>query len=191
MTLPKGARGRFVAIGLLLVPLILLANFGVRPLIGAYMGMTDGIAQAEDDIARLSRILSERPSLEASATHLRKTQATAPFLLAGESATLAAAGLQRHLQTVADQAGVQVVSVRVEEPAADGPLERIALLVRLQADNRGLRDLLYALETGTPYLFVEALNVSVRSGRRAVLADPVDVRLTLSGLRTPGMETGG
>jgi len=185
MTLPVGPRGRFLAIALLAIPVVLLLHFAVFPLLAAYGDIRDDIAEAQQEIPRYRRIIAERPALEAAAKHLQHEQSATGLLLEGDNPALAAAGLQRRLQDIAEQHGARVLSVRVDTPVADGPLQRVSVQARLQADSRGLRDPLQALETGAPYLFVESLNINARAARRGTPTDALDVRLTLSGLRVP------
>ena len=190
MTFPVGLRGRVTAVALLLIPIILLINFVVGPLIEAYTGHTDDIVAMQEDIIRYRRVIGELPSLKAAAAKLEQAKPLAPFLLTGSNAAIAAAGLQRRLQDVAKEHGVRIVSLRVQPPVPEGPLERISVQARLQTNGRGLRDALYGLEAGTPYLFVDSLNINTGARRRGSNYDNLQVRMTLSGLRTPDRNKG-
>ena len=189
MNLPVGLRGRLVALGLLLTPLILVIHFGVRPLASAYLEVNDDIVNLREDISRYQGIIGELPDLQTAMNRLRRIQPLAPYLLAGVNPTLAAARLQRHLQEVAKQHGASIVRVRVQSTAADSPLDSVLVLARLQTDTRGLRDTLHALETGKPYVFVDRLNITSRQQRRRTKpTGRLDVQMTLSGLRAVGDE---
>lgn len=185
MTLPVGVRGRVVAVSLLVIPLILLLNYGIGPLVKAYLATGEDIHAAEDDIKRYQRIIAELPSLKAAMTQFEQEQPLAPFLLTGSNPALAAAGLQRRLQDIAAKHGVRIVSVRVQPPVPDGPLQRISVQARLSADTAGLRDILYELEANRPYVFVDDLTITARPRRRNVSSDVLEIRITLSGLRAP------
>ena len=112
-------------------------------------------------------------------------QPLAPFLLSGSNPALAAAGMQRRLQEIAGKHGVRIVSVRVQPPVPDGPLERISVQARLSSDTAGLRGILYELEANRPYVFVDDLTITARPRRRNVSDDVLEVRISLSGLRKP------
>ncbi len=194
MTLPQGVRGRLVALALLLIPLILLVRFAIWPLAASYASSGSTLDATREEIARYQRLLSELPALESAVATLEQTRPLAPYLLSGMNRALAAADLQRRLQTAAEKYGVTILSLRVRTPVADGPLERISVEARLRADVRELRDLLYFIETARPYLFVEDLGINVRQTRRLRNAPPgLEVSLTLYGLRAAdGTEdTGG
>jgi general secretion pathway protein M len=194
MMLPQGPRGRLVALGLLLIPVILLARFVVWPLVTTYASSGSALEATRDQIARYQRLLNELPALKAAVTDLERNNPLDPYLLTGMNRALAAADLQRRLQEAAEKHGVTILSLRVRPPVTEAPLERIAVEARLRADIRPLRDLLYYVETTTPYMFVEDLGINVRRSRRARTAPTgLEVNLTLYGLRTPDQTgtTGG
>ncbi len=186
MNLPQGPRGRLVALGLVLIPAILLVRFVLLPLAEAYASSGSELEATRERIVHYQRLLSERPALEAAVEQLERSRPLAPYLLAGANRALAAADLQRRLQEAVQQHDVTILSLRVKNPVDDGPLERISVEARLRADVRQLRDLLYAVETGKPYLFVEDLSINVRQARR-LRRTPLglEISLTLYGLRTP------
>ena len=186
MTLPLGLRGRFVALAILLIPLILITRYLVWPIADYYLSAADALEETRKDIARYQGLLDQAPALRSAVAELDRTAPLAPFLLSGSNRALAAAGLQRHLQEAAEKHDGSVLSLRVQNPVDDGPLERISVDARLRASIGDLRDLLYAFETTSPYLFVEDLNITVRQSRRRKTADTgqLEVRLSLYGLWT-------
>ena len=186
MTLPQGVRGRLVALALVLIPAIALIRFGIWPLVESYASSDSELAQTRAEISRYQQLLNELPALEAAVEELERTRPLAPYLLAGTNRALAAADLQRRLQDAAEKHGVTILSLRVKTPVDDGQLERISVEARLRAGIRELRDLLYIVETTTPYLFVEDLSINVRQPRRVRRAPSgLEISLTLFGLRTP------
>lgn len=185
MNLPTGVRGRLVAVGLLLIPLILLYEYGLKPLVGIYDASRGDITAMQESIVRYRRAIAELPALEARAAELGRTQPLAPFLLEGDNTALAAADLQRELQQAAKQHAVQILSLRVRPATDEGPLQRISVEARLRTGTATLRDLLFTLETTQPALFVDTLSVNARAQRRRNVQtdDVLDVRLVLSAMR--------
>ena len=184
MTLPVGIRGRLVALAILLILLILLARYLLAPFAGLFFEATTNLEDTRIEIARYQQLLGQGPALREAIGRFEQTTPLAPFLLAGSNRSLAAAGLQRHLQDAAKKHNVTLLSLRVQNPVKDGPLERIAVDARLRAGTAELRDLLFFFETSKPYLFVEDLSINVRqSRRRRASSGMLEVRLTLYGLR--------
>lgn len=185
MTLPTGMRGRLVALGLVLIPLLLLLRFAAWPLIDRLSSAEEERAAKRAAIAHYQRLLAQAPGLEAAVSRLERTRPLASYLFAGGNRALAAAGLQRTLQASAKKNGATVLSLRVMEPVADGPLERIPVEARLLAGIGEARNLLYEIETATPYLFIDTIDIDVRRSRRrqTAAAEPLSIRLVVYGLR--------
>ena len=186
MNLPVGIRGRLVALGLLLIPVILVVELVVSPLVGRYTALNADIAELEQEVVRYQTLLGELPGLRSTVERLDTTRPLAPYLLEGDNQALAAASLQRRLQQSATRLGVRVISLRVQPPRRVGPLERIAVEARLQASLDALHDLLLDIEADTPTTFVNNMNISVRAARgRVDAASHLDVGFTSYGFRRP------
>jgi general secretion pathway protein M len=188
MNLPTGAVGRLLALALLLLPLALLARLVLVPAWQAYQAQGEQIARAGAQLQNYQRLAAQLPALREQLAILRDQQVLTPYLIDAPNSALAAAGVQQRLQALADAHGGRVLSTRVLRGTPDGPFERVALSARLQVSLEGLQSMLYELETGEPYLFVDDLSVMsrpVRRGRQAVAggAGPLETRLTLYGLR--------
>lgn len=185
MELPTGNRARLLAVALLVIVLLLVYRVALQPLLSGYWAVGADIEQLENDIARYQRLLAQRPALERNIAQFEEQYPIAPFLLEGNNSALAAANLQRRLQEIAAEHGARVISVQVQTSVEEGPLEKVALQARLQADSLGFRDTLYDLETGRPYLFIENLSINVRPTARRREEDQMEIRMTLAGYRVP------
>jgi hypothetical protein len=93
---------------------------------------------------------------------------------------IANAKLQAYLAQLADLQHAGLVSSGGEAAKRDEAADTIRLQATLETDIQALRAILYQLETGTPYVFVDALTVQPASASvgRAV-NDPL-LRATLS-----------
>lgn len=188
MNLPTGAVGRLLALALLLLPLALLARFIVIPAWQAYQAQGEQIGNASAQLQDYQRLAGQLPALREQLARLREEQLLTPYLIEAPNSALAAASVQQRLQSLADAHGGRVLSTRVMRGSPDGPFERVAVSARLQVSLEGLQSMLYELETGEPYLFVEDLSVmsrTIRRGRQAASsgAEPLETRLILYGLR--------
>jgi hypothetical protein len=93
---------------------------------------------------------------------------------------LASATLQAHLAQLADSQHAGLVLSGEETAKREDTPDTIRMQATLDINLKGLRALLYRLESGTPYVFVDALTVqpaSVAAGRAS--EDPL-LRATLS-----------
>lgn len=189
MNLPTGTRGKAVAVALVLIPLLLVVNFIVAPVIGAYTDQSDEIEGLQADIQRYQRVIGELPGLQLDLAQLEQTRPLQPYLLQGNNTAIAAAGLQRRLQEISAENKVRIVSVRIQPAATDGPLERVSVQARMLTSAEGLRALLFELEANQPYLFVENLSLTARPSRRNQVRDEIEIRMNVFGLRQPNAET--
>ena len=188
MNLPTGAAGRLLALALLLLPLALLARFAVIPAWQAYQAQGERIDSATAQLRDYQRLAGQMPALREQLARLREEQLLTSYLIEAPNSALAAASVQQRLQSLADAHQGRVLSTRVMRGSADGPFERVAVSARLQVSLEGLQSMLYELETGEPYLFVDDLSVmsrTLRRGRQTASsgAELLETRLILYGLR--------
>lgn len=192
MNLPTGARGRLVALGILLIIVILLAHYLAFPAARHYAGIKQQIGAKQEEIQRYRGVLSALPALREAADELELSAPLRPFLLDGSNRALAAADLQKRLQNIASERGARIVSLRVRDAETDGPFERIPVDVHLQVGLAPLHDVLHAIETSRPALFTQAFSIQSRTSRRnrrgtgATGSQHLDARITLYGLRAAG-----
>ncbi len=168
------ALSRLAALGLLLGLLAALGFGAVGPVLGTLGGLDARIAEQKAQLARFRDRLAQG--------RVRARIAVADrALLAAESPALAAAELRDILDRAVAAAGAELRSVTVEpsRPLAPGAAW-VPLTVRLVSDMAGLETLLYRLETGEPYLVVEALDL--RRARRGTGPDALAIRLEIAGI---------
>lgn len=162
--LPRWLR-RAIAIDLVIVVAVIVALGIVQPTVTAYSETREALAQAHEMLARYHAVVSERDGVERQVEALRERQAESGTFAAGESDSLATAGLQDHLQTIVGNAGGDLRSIRTLPSEGLGGVTRISISTQIVADVRAVRQLLYELETGTPLLFVERMQLRGRLQR--------------------------
>jgi general secretion pathway protein M len=113
----------------------------------------------------------------------RAVAAPAPAWLDAPTSGLATAVFQAYLaQRVTDQHAV-LVSSAVAAADRDDKGEAIRLQITLNARLSALQALLYQLESGVPYVFVDALSIQPGSSGERAVADPLlKVNLTVHAL---------
>lgn len=185
MNLPTGARGRMVASAILLIVIILAAQYVIGPTLNLYFDGREDIDSMQRDIHRYQRLLGELPALKKANERLDRSPPLRPYLLAGNNQAIAAAKLQKRLQDIADSRGAKIASLRVRDPEIDGTFQRVTVEIHLKADMQALRDVLYEMENSRPLLFTEALSIQARVKRRGVSGSELEARITLYGLRAP------
>jgi general secretion pathway protein M len=141
-------------------------------------------SNAAYELSELRETLSQLTARARSAADARaRTTTAAPaaaYLDAGTTG-LAAAQLQAYLSQVAAAQQAIVISYGVEPARREDSPDAIRVQATLEVNQKSVQGLLYQLESGTPYVFVDSLAVQTPSAtdQRGAQEDP-KLRLTLN-----------
>ena len=158
-------RDRWLALGLLLGAALLAYVVMVHPWWTVPMQEADAkIDTARERELRLRMQLKQAPQVRQRLDQARAQLASAPGFLAERSAELATASLVQRLETVVAQAspGKRSCEISNRSPLQETSREvyqKVTVQVRLRCGTPELASVLHALESGSPRLFVNNLNV--------------------------------
>lgn len=167
MLRPGSLPSRLLALALLAAVPILAYAFVVGPVIAAYRDAGEAITQAQRLLQSYRERAEQRPQLAQLLADQEERAGSITGYLEAVDDALAAAELQDRVKSVVEEAGGDLrsaQSLKVEPVEAVPGVRRAGLKVRFAADIDSLAAILYELETGEPYLFVEGL--SIREPRR-------------------------
>lgn len=190
---PPSRSERLAAVALLIGLVLLVGTFGVLPAIGHLRSTQDELAHNRAMIARLVARAGARASAHAAAERTDARIAASHRYIQAETEGLAAANLQGRVEAAVTANGGQIRTMRnLPAKSADG-MVRVGLSVSLSIAQGGLLRTLGELESGAPFLFVEHLQVTSSTWRRALLNQPpaggaLTVRLDLYGYMPPSEE---
>ncbi len=113
-------------------------------------------------------LISEKSPLEKTIVSLKETRNTeVSKLVEGQTLSLAAATLQDTVKEVITSRGGTISSERVGKPEDLGKFKIITVSIdTVLPDSRTLSDILYSIETRTPYLTITELDIRVRNFRK-------------------------
>jgi general secretion pathway protein M len=181
---------RALAIGLLVLALVLaylllLHWWFVAP----QWRLSAAMDELRDTQSRYAAAIAEQPLWQKRLASLGQGEAASHAFLPQDDANAAAAGLMQRVVEVAaahPQGGTCEVSQKMpvpNPPAAPGePFRKVAVSISLRCDMQPLASLLYTLEQGMPYLFVEDFSVYRNPATlRPGVATPLEVQFTLTG----------
>jgi general secretion pathway protein M len=154
-----------VAVGLLAAVIIVLYAAVVTPLVGLYTGYEEEIADLDHRIAQYRRVAANVPALRKALADLDNRRETTTYYLKNTRPTLATAELQSYVESLITRNGGKLVSTQVVPEDKDQRFPRSAIRVNLRGSVDSLRDLLYALESGRPLVFIESLTVTTSATR--------------------------
>ena len=126
-------------------------------------------------------LIAEKPDIEKNLAALKESRKAEDVkLIEGDTLSLASAALQEMVKDIVTRSGGTISSQRVGKPEDMGKFKMITVSMdTILPEPRALRDILYAIETQTPYLVVKDLDARIRNYR-----DPRDlvVKLDVSAL---------
>lgn len=192
------ARDRWLALALLLGAVLAAYLLLVHPWFTQPMrALGEHIDTLQERELRIRRELDQAPEVRAALDQARDAMATMPGFMPQSSVELATAALVQRLEQAVVEAspGNRSCAISNRSPMTGGRAERYpraSVQVRLRCGNPELAAVLHSLETGTPRLFVDNLNIL--SQRHTVAAGAasggVDVSFDLSGYVLPQAGTG-
>ena len=123
---------------------------------------TDIIGDMRHRLAVLKRTAVEGRNLEPQYEKLKRYHLSDKRYLKSTSESLAAAEIQQILKSIIVPTDGEILSTQIINNKRDDPIPQITLKVRLRGSLSSLVTILYKIETGNPYLFVENLNIRSR-----------------------------
>lgn len=132
------------------------------------LAMGDEIARLRDEELMLRMEIAQRPELERELVRVREFEANNPGFLPETNKQLATAALVQRLESVMasarPQSGRCQITARTPSDArVQEPFVRATVQVRLRCDMAELGAVLHALESGSPQLFVNNLDLLSRT----------------------------
>ncbi len=132
-------------------------------------------------LERYVNLIAQRPSIEKRLEALREGRAAEMSkIIEAQTLSIAAAALQNIVKSSITARGGSIASERVEKSDDLGKLKAVNVSVdAVVPDTRALSDVLFTLETHTPYLVIKEVDARVRNFR-----DPTElmVKLRISAL---------
>lgn len=140
------------------------------------------IVQLQHD--KMSRAAVQIPQWQNGIAELRKTPADDTIFLSGGSQALAAAELQKYLESLIETHQGSLKTTRVMAPQNDGALPVVALQVQIGLGTEALQRILHAIESGRPILLLDNVLIRTReaSGKRtSTVSGNLELQLTATG----------
>jgi general secretion pathway protein M len=177
---------KLLAIILLVVVVIAAWEGIVSPIAREFAEHEQLTGQNAELIARYRALGETRANLERERDRLKQEVDSRSGLLAGNNPALIGAGLQDQIKNVVSAHGGKLQSAQILAPASEKEFTRVSVRVVMTAEVPALQKILYDLETASPYLFVDDVDVRKRVVRRrqpgrTEAEEQLTVRITVFG----------
>jgi general secretion pathway protein M len=116
------------------------------------------LAENFDKLERFRRIAATRP-LVTRQLEAMSTRDPRKFFLRGGAPALSAAEAQESLRTLVESSGGRLITMGAPTSREEGRYRQVTVNVQLTANILALRKILSAVESNTPYLFVDNLTI--------------------------------
>jgi general secretion pathway protein M len=136
-----------------------------------------GLAAATD---MLDQLEGRKPSTGGGGSAAGTAPPGSPFL-DGPTLTVAGAALQQRVSSAVTKLGGNVLSSQVELQGAQSKEGFVSLIASAEVDQPALQQLLYDIEAGMPFLFVDQLEVQAPQAGTAQDGRRMHVLITVSG----------
>ncbi len=158
-SLPTGAKGRTLALGITALLAALLWLGIVAPLIDLYQEREESLAQMSTRLARMTRLARELPVLKAKANALAAQPEPVAQTMSAPSDAVGAASLQNIVQDLAGKAGASLTSIEIIPAEPAGEYRKLGLRLSTTVSWSVLIAMFNAIETSTPPILLDDLQI--------------------------------
>lgn len=154
-----------------------------RGLIVSYRFYKERLEQQQVRLEQLERMAASREPIQQLIASIQQDRNITAQYLPQFAPSLAAADLQQHVKAVVEAVGGTLRSTQALPPVEEGNAVKVAVNATVSGDTESLQKILYDLESQTPLLFIDNLDVSAREIRQRLpngrLADYTRVQLNI------------
>jgi hypothetical protein len=171
-----------IGIGLILILTVLVVyRYGYVSLVGGIERIKDQREMKQKTLSKYHALISKREALTEEIDRLRNLLKDEELkLISGQTPALASASLQGMLKQLIHEKGVSITSERVERTDEKDGYRVVSVSFDMTTNSIGaISDILYNIESRTPYMVINQLSVRVRNYRRP---SQLTIRLKVSGL---------
>jgi general secretion pathway protein M len=126
--------------------------------LGGSLWLIDDLRSSSVRLSQTSFRLAELVRRARRPAH-RIDEAGQRLFLGGRTMTIAAAALEQRIKDTVERSGGELTSSQVEPDSPDAKNGVVRLTASIEVDQSGVQKILYEIEAGTPYLFVDKLSV--------------------------------
>ena len=188
---PHSLASRALALGLLGLFASVVWMGTVGPMIGRYDDNDQAIADGIRLLTGFKSVIAQGRQVgsELSAGDLDRYRGD---FLAGPEDAMIVADLQTRLRSLITARNAELSSARALPPKSRDGLEYLGLALQIRAEMKSIQEVLYAIETGTPLLFVERADLrldergaTAARARNAESIAPMTLEIAVYGAKWP------
>ncbi len=180
MVLKNNQNERWMAVGLLLAVMSFISFVIILPLINQGLALHDEKNTLGFRFEQYERILARKQSVIDEMDALKAQYIDENYLSTQNTSALASAELQEMIKQAIVEAGGQLSSTQGLPVVTKNNFDRIPINVRMTGNSEVLRAVLHKIETATPLVVVEQIDIRPMRGVRNKVTHQIDQSNELS-----------
>jgi general secretion pathway protein M len=157
---------RWLALGLLALVILIVGLIVIRPIVNKSMELHEEKNALIFRLEQFNRVLARKEAVIESMETIKEQNSEAGFLNKQGTVALASADVQEFIKKAIVEAGGQLSSTQVLPVTNKNDFSRITVSVRMTGNSEVLRSVLYKMETATPLIIIDQLDIRPMRGVR-------------------------
>ncbi len=157
---------RWIALGLLIIVILVVVLVIIVPVVSKKMELDEVKNSLVFKLQQYERILAEKETVIASIANLKQQHEKQGYFNSQETDALASAEMQEFIKKAIVDAGGQLSSTQALPVSNKDNFSRITVRVRMTGNSEELRAVLYKIETSTPLIIIDQIDIRPMRGTR-------------------------
>ena len=188
--IPDQKSSRTTAIMLFVIAVLLVYLLCFHWFVQRHREYNSELTDLHEQLGRFQSVAGKREALQVKLAEVKNSQQDATMFLEHPGFDQAAAAVSSRLGSMVQDQGssvCQVVSLQPVRPRVQERFEKVTVNVRMRCDAENFTQILYEMETATPLMLVDDLNIIQsrarlrKQGVEVELAGALDIRFNISG----------
>ena len=155
---------RWLAVGLLMALLLIISIIVIMPLVSKGLELHNSKNDLMFRLQQYERVLATKETVIASMAQIKQQHEQQEYLNGQETDALASAEMQEFIKKAIVDAGGQLSSTQALPVNNKNKFSRITVSVRMIGSSEILRAVLYKIETSTPLIIINQLDIRPMRG---------------------------
>jgi len=174
MEIPKFQTRRWLAVGLLIIVLLVIGMLLVAPVVSKGLALNEAKNSLVFRLQQYERILAKKDSVIAGIDNIKSQHDEQGYFNSQETDALASADMQNFIKKTIVDAGGQLSSTQAIPVSVKDGFSRITVRVRMTGNSEVLRAVLYKIETSTPLIIIDQIDIRPMRGKRNMTTHKIE-----------------
>jgi len=166
---------RWLAVGLLVAAILAVSLVVVVPLVDKGLELHEAKNNLAFRLQQYERILAKKNAVIENVNALKAQYEQGGLLNRQSTGALASAEVQEFIKKAVAEAGGQLSSTQALPLSTKDEFSRITVSVRMTGNSEALRAVLYKLETATPLIIIDQLEIRPERGIRSRVTNQMEL----------------